>query len=56
MLTYTITLENDGNVSLSSINLTDLLQDAVPNTLALDAPGVAFVSSTGGDADARMGR
>ena len=47
IIIYTITVENTGNVTLTSITLDDTLTDDNGNALSLDS-GPTFVSASGG--------
>lgn len=44
VVTFTVTVENTGNVTLDNVTPTDTLSRADGDALALDAPGLSFVS------------
>ena len=53
IIIYTITVENTGNVTLTSITLDDTLTDHNGNALSLDS-GPTFVSSSGGSPEGTL--
>jgi len=54
VITYTITVENTGNVTLDGVGVADTLLDANGNALTLDAPGVSFVSADQGSSEGNL--
>ncbi|WP_229802122.1 beta strand repeat-containing protein [Paramylibacter ulvae] len=52
VLTYSITVENTGNVTLNNVVMSDVMTRSDESTTALDAPGLQFVSGDGDTPDA----